>query len=264
MPEDEVPDERSAAADEETAHEGTAHEGTGEGPAPASSGRSRPSGMRVVAALLVGVLAFAVTVQVRQDEAEDYSNLRGVELVELLKSVDAANGRLERQIEELTQTRDDLRSSNRRSDEARRQARKRAADLAILAGTVGATGPGVRIRIEDPEGVVDAGTVLDVIEELRDAGAEAIAVNSQARVVGQTAFVDVETGILVGTKTVKAPYTIEAIGSASTLSEAAQIRGGLIDRLKANGAAASVTTADDITITALAESPTPQYARSDD
>lgn len=231
---------------------------------PTSPGRRRPSGMRVVAGLLVGVLAFAITVQVRQDEAEDYSNLRGVELVELLKTVDAANGRLERQIEELTQTRDDLRSSNRRSDEARRQARKRASDLAILAGTVGAKGPGVRIRIDDPEGVVDAGTVLDVVEELRDAGAEAIAVNSVARVVGQTPFVDVDAGILIGTKTVKAPYTIEAIGSAATLSEAARIRGGLVDRLKANGATAGVTTADDITITALAESTTPQYARSDD
>jgi len=51
----------------------------------------RRAGSQVLVALLVGGLAFAMTVQVGQDDATDYGSLRGVELVELLKSVDVAN-----------------------------------------------------------------------------------------------------------------------------------------------------------------------------
>ena len=46
--------------------------------------------------------------------------------------------------------------------------------LGILAGTKPAEGPGISLRIDDPRSQVDAAQVLDTIEELRDAGAEAI------------------------------------------------------------------------------------------
>ena len=103
---------------------------------------SRPSGMQVVMAILIGSLAFAMTAQIGQDDATDYTSVRGVELVELLKSIDAANERLGTQIEDPTQTRDDLLSSSRRSESAEEQARQRSDQLAILAGSAGATGPG--------------------------------------------------------------------------------------------------------------------------
>ena len=49
--------------------------------------------MRVVwSLLLVGLLAFTMTVQWSQDdETDDFSGVRGVELAELLKSLDATN-----------------------------------------------------------------------------------------------------------------------------------------------------------------------------
>lgn len=217
--------------------------------------------LRVLSGVLVAVLAFGVTVQVRQDEASDYSSLRGVELVELLKSIDAANQRLSRQVEELTATRNGLQSSNQRSEEATKQARKRAADLSILSGSVGAEGPGIEITVSDPQHVVDAALLLDVVEELRDSGAEVIAINGTARVVAQTYFLDDEDGIRVGGTLVKAPYTIDVIGDPSTLREAATFRGGIVDRFTNRGARADVVKRAKITITALADVRRPQYSR---
>lgn len=223
---------------------------------------SRLASQLLVAALVAG-LAFAVTVQVRQDDSTDVASLRGVELVELLKSVDVANERLAAQIDDLTTTRDQLLASRGDAGEAEEVARERAEQLAVLAGSVGATGPGVRLTVDDPDGVVDAGLVLDVLQELRDAGAEAIVVNETARVVAQTYVLDDEDGLRIGGRQVTSPYVVDVIGDPGTLDEAATFRGGIVDLLEARGARASVARRETITITALADVKTPEYARPD-
>lgn len=221
----------------------------------------KPSVSQIVMAVLLGGLAFAITLQIRQAETTDYSGVRGDELVELLKSLDSANERLGTQIVDLTATRNDLLSSTKRSEEAEKQARERAEQLAILAGTTGATGPGVRLVISDPDRDIDSPLLLDAVQELRDAGAEAIVINGVARVVAQTYFLDDEASVRVGGLEVKRPFTIEAIGDPSTMAEAANIRGGIVDRIFNRGGTADVVEVEKITITALADVKSPEYAR---
>jgi len=222
---------------------------------------TRPTGMQVVMAVLIGSLAFAMTTQIGQDDATDYTSVRGVELVELLKTIDAANERLGTQIDDLTETRDDLLTSSRRSEDAEKEARKRSEQLAILAGSAGATGPGVAVTIDDPDEAVSANQLLDAVQELRDAGAEAIVVNGTARVVAQTYFLDDERSIVIGGREVKRPFVIEAIGDPDTMSEAVRFRGGLVDRVANVGGEATVVKRDKVTITALADVKGPEYAR---
>lgn len=222
---------------------------------------SRPTGMHLLIGGLIAVLGFGMATQFVQDDATDYTSVRGVELVELLKSIDAANERLGTQIEDLTQTRDDLLSSSRRSEDAEEAARRRSDQLAILAGSAGATGPGVEVTIDDPDEAVSANQLLDAVQELRDAGAEAIAINGTARVVAQTYFLDDEGSVVVGGREVKRPFVIEAIGDPATMSEAVRFRGGLIDRVSNAGGKATVEERDKVTITALADVKGPEYAR---
>ncbi len=228
---------------------------------PESRNIFKPSVSQVVVAILLGGLAFAITLQIKQSDTTDYSGVRGDELVELLKSLDSANERLGTQIVDLTATRNDLLSSTKRSDEAEKQAKERAEQLGILAGTSGATGPGIRLVIADPERAIDAPSLLDAVQELRDAGAEAIVINGVARVVAQTYFLDEEDAVRVGGLEVKRPFMIEAIGDPSTMAEAVRIRGGLVDRISNRGASAVISTLDKITITALADVKSPEYAR---
>jgi len=221
----------------------------------------RPSAIEVVAALLIGGLAFAITVQIKQSKTDDYAGVRGPQLVELLKSLDSANERLGAQIADLTSTRTGLLSSTKRSAEAEKQAKERAAQLGILAGTAAATGPGIEIVISDPNRDIDAAALLDAVQELRDAGSEAIAINGVARVVAQTYFLDDADSIRIGGRQIKPPYVIEAIGDPATMAEAVRFRGGLIDRVANRGASASVTEHKKMTITALADVKSPEYAR---
>ncbi|WP_332662899.1 DUF881 domain-containing protein [Aeromicrobium sp.] len=221
----------------------------------------RPTVSQLVVAVLIGGLAFSMTVQIRDDDTDDYSGVRGDDLVELLKSLDAANERLSTQTEELTATRNGLLDRTQRSEQAEKQAKLRAEQLAILAGTSGATGPGVEVVVNDPNKDVDASQLLDAIESLRDAGAEAIAINGVARVIAQSYFLDDDDEIRVDGREIKRPYRIEAIGDSSTLAGAVRFPGGLIDRISTRGGTAIVTEKDKVTITALADIKSPEYAR---
>ena len=221
----------------------------------------RPTFPLVTVAVLLGILGLAIVAQIHEKDDDDYSNVRGDDLVELLKSLDAANERLSSQIDELTTTRNGLLSSTKRTEQAEKQAKLRAEQLAILAGTSGATGPGVEVIIQDPDQDIDASALLDAIEELRDAGAEAIAINGVARVIAQTYFLDEDDEIRVGGREIKRPYVIEAIGDPSVLEGAVRFPGGLIDTITTRGGTATVTKQDKVTITALADVTTPEYAR---
>lgn len=230
---------------------------------PESRRRIRPP-MQILIAALIGVLAFAILAQwSSEDREEDYSGVRGEELGELLKSLDASNQRLSRQIAELTQTRDELKDSSASTEEAEDAARARARELAILAGTVPAEGPGISVDMAGPDDAVTAAVLLDAIEELRDAGAEAIAINGSVRVVAQTYFLDDADGVRAGGRLLEPPFVIEVIGDPHTMSEAVHFRGGLADRVESRDGTVTVEQRQRLTISALAEVPEPEYARPD-
>jgi uncharacterized protein YlxW (UPF0749 family) len=219
--------------------------------------RARPGRGQVVGGILLALLGFAAAVQVNAVNSDTpYAGARRDELIQLLQSLSAAQDRASRQFEELQDTQEALEESTDQRAAALEEAQRELESLQILAGTIGATGPGVAITIDDPTGSVGAATLLNAIEELRDAGAEAIEINDTARVVAQTALGDgadlTDGELVVGTRTVRAPYVIEAIGAPQTLSEAVVFPGGLSDEVEALGGTVSVKTPDEIRITSLA------------
>lgn len=216
----------------------------------------------LVIAVLLGLLGFAAATQIGHDEERRYRGLRGVELVELLKSTDAANDRLELQINQLSAKRDHLRQSSEQSAVAAQEARRRAAQLAILAGSAGASGPGIKVQIDDPHRRVSSAVLLDAVEELRDAGAEAMVLNGTARIVAQTYFLDTPGGISVGGHSLESPYVLEAIGDPQTLAGAMRFRGGLVDSVEGRDASAKVARVRLVTITALADVKSAEYAQA--
>lgn len=190
----------------------------------------RPSRGQAVVAVILGLLAFAAVTQVRITGQDDtYSGLRQSELIQALNGLTAASNRAERDITTLEGTRDSLLNSTERRATALKRAREEAETLGVLAGTLPATGPGVRITIVDKSGRLGLNHLLDGIEELRDAGAEAIEINDRVRVVAQTSFEDSDEGILVDGTLLRSPYTIDAIGSPATLAGALVISGGFQD-----------------------------------
>lgn len=223
---------------------------------------SRPSRGQAVMAVLLALLGFAAAVQVRSTDAStEFAGARRGDLVQLLDSLGAAEQRAREQLAELQRTREELRTSSDRARAAVQEAREEAIELAILSGAAPTTGPGVTLTIEDPQDAVGARTMLNAVQELRDAGAEAIQVNGVARVVAQTYFADSGTDLVVDGETLEPPYVIVAIGDPDTLAQAATFRGGLSDEVEALGGAVTVTPSQAVTVSAVADARSPQYSQ---
>ena len=222
-------------------------------------GRPRPTRANLVVGLLALALGFAIAAQVRQTDLEGLTNLREDELVRILDNVTQENSRLSSEIRELEQTRSQL-AAGATSEEARAAAQARLDSIQVLSGTVAATGPGIVITITDPERRVTAALLLDTLQELRDAGAEAVEING-VRVVASTFFTDVEGGVTVSGQRVQPPYVILAIGDPPTMAAAMDIPGGVRESVRRLNADATIDQRDSLDITSLHSPTAPEYAR---
>ncbi|EFG79272.1 hypothetical protein HMPREF0591_0811 [Mycobacterium parascrofulaceum ATCC BAA-614] len=230
----------------------------------ARGGRSRLA-FGLLAALLCLLLGIAIVTQVRQNESGDsLETARPADLLVLLDSLRQREATLNAEVSELQNTLNSLQASGNNDQAAIQAAQARLAALSILAGAVGATGPGVTVTIDDPGPGVAPEAMLDVINELRAAGAEAIEVNDahqSVRVGVDTWVVGTPGSLTMDTKTLSPPYSILAIGDPPTLAAAMNIPGGAEDSIKRVGARMSVRQADRVDITALRQPKPHQYAQ---
>ncbi|MFN8098422.1 MAG: DUF881 domain-containing protein [Dermatophilaceae bacterium] len=209
--------------------------------------------------LLAVLLGFAIATQLRANRGQPLESLREDELVRVLDDVTQNGQRLTSELRDLERTRDALQGGETDLTAAVQAAQDRAATLGILAGTMPATGPGVRITITDPEAKVGSPLLLDTIQELRDAGAEAIQIGG-ARVVAATYLTDADDGVLVSGTRVVAPYSIRAIGDPQTMSSAMDIPGGVVESVRRLGGVAEVATLETVTIDATVKAVAPTHA----
>ena len=223
----------------------------------------RPARSQLVVALLLALLGFAVVTQVRDNEVDDsYAGLRQQDLIDVLSGLSGARQRAEAERERLARLRDDLQSDTSRRQAAVDQAETEADTLAILGGLVPVTGSGVRIVISEETGRVRLGSLLDVVQELRTVGAEAIAVNGEVRVVAQTSFEEIEDGFLVDGQVVEPPYVIDVIGQPDLLAEAISFIDGPARAIRRDGGEVEVEELSSLDIEAVREPVAPEFAEA--
>lgn len=200
---------------------------------------------QITAAVLLAVLGFAATVQVQSIGAADlYAGQRQEDLIQLLNSLAAASERTENEIAQLEQTRSSLRNDTDSRQAALKEANREADVLGILAGTLPAVGTGIVVTVRDPSGAVGTDQLLNGLEELRDAGAEAIEINETIRVIAQTSLTDGQNGVIVDGVQLSPPYTIKAIGDSHTLSQALDFTGGFTDAIELPGIGGEVLVSE--------------------
>lgn len=222
-----------------------------------------PTRKQLVVAVVLALVGFAAVTQVNANRADDtYAGYRQQDLIDAFSGLSATYERAAREVAGLERTREDLETNSRARRAALEQAESQAATLSILAGTVPVTGPGIRITIEDPEGQVSIDSLLDLLQEVRTAGAEAVELNDQVRVVAQT-FLEVGAdGIVVDGRPVAAPYVMDAIGEPRTLAGAVDFFRGPLDTMEADEAAVvTVEELDALDIESVRESTAPEFAQ---
>jgi uncharacterized protein YlxW (UPF0749 family) len=177
-------------------------------------------------------------------------------------AVGVGNEALQRQVDEYAAELKDLRAENESltrqilTGEISTERTKPELDAARnAAGMLSATGPGVTIALADAQSsdglMVERGLVHDydllyIINELRAAGAEAIAIGSgkvMERITGESFIRCTGPTVIVNGSRMTAPFTLEAIGDPDILKRALEMKGGVLEQLRAYGLQVSVAQA---------------------
>ncbi|MGO1056002.1 DUF881 domain-containing protein [Crossiella sp. CA198] len=211
--------------------------------------------------LLCLVLGVALVAQVRRTQTgEGLAEARPQDLIVLLDGLQAKEASLRKEIAESEATLRRLQEGGTASAAALEEARRRVTALAVLTGTVPVAGPGLRIEINDGTGKLGPEVLLDVIQELRNAGAEAVQAGP-VRVGVDTALTGADGLIRIDGTTLTLPYVITAIGDPPTLAAALNIPGGVVDTVERKGGSTRIQQQDRVEITALRAERKQKYAR---
>ena len=218
---------------------------------------------RIAVAVLAAAVGFLLVTQFRGQErfTQRLEAENEGDLARILASLNSETDSLREEIASLKLQLLTLQTSSARDAAAVRAAREQLTALEVLAGTSPVHGPGVVVRIDDPERTLRYDTFVDIVQELRDAGAEAIAINDR-RVGVQSAFTqDGEVVELDGNR-LTPPYRVIAIGAPDTLDAGLAIPGGVVDTLTAaRGVTVTVDRQADVAVAALEAPPSFRSAR---
>lgn len=218
----------------------------------------------VLAAVLVAVLGFTIAVQIRSHGDDSLEVARTEDLVRILADLDAQRSRLSDEIAELEVARDELASGSQGHQAALERAQELADAVGILAGTVPATGPGLELVFSPGDDPVRAAVMLDAIQELRGAGAEAMQISgaggAAVRVIASTSFAESGGDLVIDGVRLSPDFRLIAIGDPETMATALRIPGGVEDTVKKDGGTVMVRQPGIVEVTALAEAAEPEYA----
>lgn len=128
----------------------------------------------------------------------------------------------------------------------------------MLLGTVEVKGAGLEITLADNNAMgagllepsivlVHYNDLLEVVNALNNAGAEAISINGQ-RVITTTAITCEGNVVKVNGEKISSPFVVKAIGSQGLLLGSMTMAGGYLSLMENSGVIVNVKTVDDITI----------------
>jgi uncharacterized protein YlxW (UPF0749 family) len=226
-------------------------------------GRLGPAGLGI--AVLLALLGFTLAVQVRSTTTDALAGARQEDLVRILSDLEAQEQRLNQEITRLEESQRQLASGAEGRQAALQEATRRADELGILAGTLPARGPGLSVRFSRGTKPITASDLLNAVQELRGAGAEAMEITggdgTAVRIVASTYFLDDEDGVNVAGRRLTGPYTITVIGDPPTMETALNIPDGVVASVDRAGGTVTILEREVAEVTALREPTDLQFAR---
>jgi uncharacterized protein YlxW (UPF0749 family) len=223
-------------------------------------GLQTPQSRRYFAVILSVLLGVFISIAIKEnDQPQLLTSVREDELVLILDDLSKQKDALEIELLKQSQILDSLKSGS--GDEAKKAAQNRIDQLILLSGTAPVSGRGIQVMITGDVYSVNSFTILDTVQELRDAGAVAIEING-VRVINSTYFIDTSLGISINNTKIRSPYKLLALGDPETMSTALKIPGGMSENVTTSGGNVIITGFNKLEIASSVPLSTPEYADS--
>lgn len=208
----------------------------------------------IVCTILVAIL-FVQFKTVEQVNETDIENLRDTELSELISTWKSKYEEISEQLQEteskILEYNEKIEANGEASELLEEELRKSN----LLLGTTKVTGEGVVITLSNnDETEITASDLIQLLNELWDAGAEAISING-VRIINTTEIVDIGSYILIKPKQrLVSPYVVSAIGDQTYLTSTLCLKNaGFIDRYNNSGRTVKIEQQKNIKIPAYSE-----------
>jgi uncharacterized protein YlxW (UPF0749 family) len=197
----------------------------------------RASG-RLAVGIVLAVLGFLVVAQLRSQATDQaLSALSVQDLTELVANVTARNNQLRDEVRTLEGQRATVAATVQRGDSSAVAIRNDLNHLLAWSGAIGVTGAGVRVAVDGP---LPADALNSLLNELRNAGAEAISIGG-VRVVAGVVVGGAPGSLTVGGVPLPGRVELLAVGQPETLAGSLTRAGGPIAQLAARYPEVTVT-----------------------
>lgn len=185
---------------------------------------------QLTVAAVAGILGLLVVGQLRgQAAVPGLSDLSAQELTLVIANLNTRNDQLRTEVASLEQQEKSLESATANGQTTVGQLRSDLARIRAWSGATGLTGPGISISVRGP---IAGDGVEDLLNELKNAGAEAIVVGD-VRLVPGVVVAGAPGSISVENTALTDAFEIQAIGSPEILVGTLTRAGGVIAQVGA-------------------------------
>ena len=179
-------------------------------------------------ALFLGVLA-VTQIQAQEVYSRSLQLETPASLTTLIANLSERNNAIKDEILDLKHRTENAREAIASGKGSLTEGERQLSQLRVFAGMSAVSGGGITVRVD---GTFDERALSDLVNELRNAGAEAIAVNG-ARVGPRTWFGATPDRVLtVDSVAVRGPWQVRAVGSTEVMYIAMTRTGGIIGQFE--------------------------------
>lgn len=209
--------------------------------------------MGIIIGLVCIVLICVMFVQFKTVEETDITAIENMKEDELRTTLSEWKTKYEEtyeKYEEAIATIDEYNKKIESSEEASELLDKELENSNLIVGNTDIYGEGIIVTLTDNNNqVIVAEDLLELINELRYAGAEAISIND-VRIINTTDIVEVgNTLIMVGGQRLSSPYVVKAIGNQAYLSSILSLKNsGFIDKYNNSGKTVTLVASKKVEI----------------
>lgn len=210
-------------------------------------------GKTLVFGILCLILTFAITVQLRVSSLSE-SESSQTKITDKLKDeifrLNDENVKLAEKFQNTTSELDDARNQAAQNDSSSKDTSELIKKYTIVSGKTDVTGQGIIIKYKPSDNEAKADMVKDlrdIVNEIKNAGAEAIEINNQ-RIVGTTAIEMVKNKIEINDTEVSENFIIKAIGDSNLMYSGLIRPGGTIENIRESGVSIEINSENAIKI----------------
>ena len=210
-------------------------------------------GKALVFGILCLILTFAITVQLRVSSLSE-SESSQTKITDKLKDeifrLNDENVKLAEKFQNTTSELDDARNQAAQNDSSSKDTSELIKKYTIVSGKTDVTGQGIIIKYKPSDNEAKADMVKDlrdIVNEIKNAGAEAIEINNQ-RIVGTTAIEMVKNKIEINDTEVSENFIIKAIGDSNLMYSGLIRPGSKKENIRESGVSIEINSENAIKI----------------